>query len=280
MSDRSTPSPHYRRKLAELFEVDLESLGLLPPTATEMHSFPPQAKTAPHVSCLDDPLLPPRALSGRGLVGRADLVDRLRERLVAADNGAVVALQGLPGVGKTALALEVIHDALVRAAYPDGVLWAGLGPASHPEEILMRWAGLLGLISGTGDTPSARAGWRGGTQYSVQKHGHMRYVTGCDVGAMRTKTAHLESLCRAFDLANHERMVRLQGSSRPERRMPQRLPLRRAPGVVINSKEDGKFPLIAVYSLQVPTSRSADRPSDRVTWCEETRRARHDEASD
>ncbi len=44
---------------------------------------------------------------------------------------ALTALNGLPGVGKTALATELSHDADVRTHFYDGVLWASLGPHPH-----------------------------------------------------------------------------------------------------------------------------------------------------
>jgi hypothetical protein len=40
----------------------------------------------------------------------------------------LTALKGLPGVGKTTLALWVANRKQIAEAFPDGVLWASLGP--------------------------------------------------------------------------------------------------------------------------------------------------------
>src|SRR5215470_11718762 len=52
-------------------------------------------------------------------------------QLFARQSLALTALDGLPGVGKTALAVAVSLDAAVQAHFADGILWAGLGP--HPD---------------------------------------------------------------------------------------------------------------------------------------------------
>lgn len=56
-----------------------------------------------------------------------------------------LALHGLPGVGKTALAVELAHDREVRASFPDGVLWAGLGQRPDLAALLGLWGAALGL---------------------------------------------------------------------------------------------------------------------------------------
>jgi tetratricopeptide (TPR) repeat protein len=92
-----------------------------------------------------DPLLPLRpALPSGGLVGRATLSGQLKQQLLP---GARLALHGLPGVGKTALALELAHDRQMHARFPDGVLWAGLGPHPNLLGLLLRWGELPGLAS-------------------------------------------------------------------------------------------------------------------------------------
>jgi len=56
-----------------------------------------------------------------------------------------IAVHGLPGVGKTRLLAQLAHSATVRALFPDGVLWAGLGPHPDLPGILMQWGLALGL---------------------------------------------------------------------------------------------------------------------------------------
>jgi hypothetical protein len=57
----------------------------------------------------------------------------------------VIALHGLPGVGKTAIAARLVYDQEVRHAFYDGVLWAELGPRPDLLSILRRWCVLLGI---------------------------------------------------------------------------------------------------------------------------------------
>ncbi|HMK07549.1 MAG TPA: NB-ARC domain-containing protein, partial [Anaerolineales bacterium] len=85
-------------------------------------------------------MAPPRGRDG--LIGREDLVAALRSRLTAGRGD--LALHGLPGVGKTALAVELAHDPQVRAAFPDGVLWTGLGRQPDVVSQLALWAAALG----------------------------------------------------------------------------------------------------------------------------------------
>src|SRR5262249_18521192 len=58
-------------------------------------------------------------------------------------------LNGIPGVGKTSLAIAVAHDAEIRASFKDGILWAAIGPTPNIPGLLSRWAGLLGLPEAT-----------------------------------------------------------------------------------------------------------------------------------
>lgn len=87
-------------------------------------------------------LAPPRPSAL--LVGRDELRARIREALPSGS----VALYGLPGVGKTALALDLAYDDDVRARFPDGVLWAGLGSRAGTTDVvrhLALWGECVGL---------------------------------------------------------------------------------------------------------------------------------------
>ncbi|WP_081915415.1 AfsR/SARP family transcriptional regulator [Saccharothrix sp. NRRL B-16314] len=84
-------------------------------------------------------------------VGRTALVDRI-SRLVAPDGPRtavpIVALTGVPGVGKTALAVHVAHR--LRDRFPDGRLYVDLrggasGPAMPVVEALTRFLRALGV---------------------------------------------------------------------------------------------------------------------------------------
>ena len=80
------------------------------------------------------------------LFGRDALVGDLIAKLLHGP-GQAVAVHGLPGVGKTSLAVALANQKEVLAHFKDGVLWASLGPQAREEDIaaiLNRWAEALG----------------------------------------------------------------------------------------------------------------------------------------
>ncbi len=79
------------------------------------------------------------------LVGRDELIRELKQQLFHGGNLALSALNGLPGVGKTALALAIAHDREVLGHFCDGVLWAGLGRESNVFSYLGMWGMALGI---------------------------------------------------------------------------------------------------------------------------------------
>jgi len=86
------------------------------------------------------------------IVGREELLDELARRLIAGQSTALSA-DGLPGVGKTTMALLLAYDARVRAHFTDGVLWAGVGTQPDIAGIQAQWAEALGAdLTGTIDT--------------------------------------------------------------------------------------------------------------------------------
>jgi hypothetical protein len=67
-------------------------------------------------------------------LGRDEDVRALKARLGIGIGGrpaaavqVLTAMRGWPGVGKTSTAIWIAHDPDIRAAFPDGVLWASLG---------------------------------------------------------------------------------------------------------------------------------------------------------
>ncbi len=60
-----------------------------------------------------------------------------------------IALNGLPGAGKTALSVALSYDQDIRQHFPDGILWAGLGPTPQIAVHLKRWGKLLMLSAET-----------------------------------------------------------------------------------------------------------------------------------
>jgi len=89
-------------------------------------------------------------------LGRADLVNDLVQRLLAGASPALSA-QGLPGVGKTALAVILAHHPKVLKRFADGVLWTGLGPNPDVMSALAIWGDALGVDVTDQATPQARA---------------------------------------------------------------------------------------------------------------------------
>ncbi|MGH2482313.1 MAG: NB-ARC domain-containing protein, partial [Ktedonobacteraceae bacterium] len=73
------------------------------------------------------------------LVGRACEITAVRKKLLTGR----AALVGLPGVGKTTLALELASDVLVRTAFPGGILWADVGHPPNLDGILRSWCKIL-----------------------------------------------------------------------------------------------------------------------------------------
>jgi len=82
--------------------------------------------------------------------GREELLSQLVKALCSGQTTAFLqpqALNGLPGVGKTALAVELAYNTEVRKYFHDGVLWAGLGCKPNKLGLLSRWGVLLGVTS-------------------------------------------------------------------------------------------------------------------------------------
>lgn len=97
----------------------------------------PLSKKQPAIPFLPPPR-PPHAL-----IGRDDLLHQIKQKVM--QPGALSALSGLPGAGKTALAIELAHDPEVITHFQDGILWAGLGP--HPDvlSLLGTWETAVGI---------------------------------------------------------------------------------------------------------------------------------------
>jgi DNA polymerase III delta prime subunit len=87
-------------------------------------------------------------------VGRADLVAQAEDLLASDQEGPALALEGMPGVGKTSLALHIAHRLLAEERTDAPILFANLrgsapqGPPADPAAVLETFLRLLGT---TGD---------------------------------------------------------------------------------------------------------------------------------
>lgn len=71
----------------------------------------------------------------------------------------LLALQGLPGMGKTALAVALASDLTVRDRFRDGILWIGLGQKPDVLGHLARLGKLLGVSPTTVADVNSTASW-------------------------------------------------------------------------------------------------------------------------
>ena len=76
-------------------------------------------------------------------VGRRDLIGQLLAGLDAGHRN--FAFVRMPGIGKTALAAQLLREPLLQQRFPDGALWAYLGKAPNADHQLKKWAAALGL---------------------------------------------------------------------------------------------------------------------------------------
>lgn len=136
-----TPSLYFRQKLSALFDLSVAELGLVP---QETDEYAGQAAVQQALAPILDPAIPSPQAAGYALVGRDDLLHQLKQRLLTGGRVALSAINGLPGVGKTALATALAHSEEVRAYFSDGILWAGLGTEPDVLGLLSRWGTLLG----------------------------------------------------------------------------------------------------------------------------------------
>ncbi len=147
------PSPYFREQLCILFNKNAGELGLLPHTGAlkstheialaEVQPSSPAPLTQPLF--LADPSIPDTLNSTSSLLGRTGLLARLKQQIFEGDNLALTALNGLPGIGKTSLAVALAADQQVQSRFRDGILWAGLGLHPNVQGQLARWGKLLAI---------------------------------------------------------------------------------------------------------------------------------------
>lgn len=141
----SLPALKWLEKLCTFFELSAEELGFSTLAESGLLSVDSDEISA-EVSARSpyDPAIP--LSSATGLVGREKTLAQLKEQLQDPAQSSLIAVHGLPGVGKTALVTALAHNTDLREHF-DGILWAGLGPQPNLLGLLSRWGVQLGLTS-------------------------------------------------------------------------------------------------------------------------------------
>jgi transcriptional regulator with XRE-family HTH domain len=145
-------SPYFRNKLCEVFGKSASQLWLTP-NLDEEEDHPE----------LYDPILP----ASRKLVGREELLSRLKSELYSTQEGRTFALVGMPGAGKSAIALAFAHDAEVREYFYEGILWVDAGSQPNILNILSRWGALLGAEPSANSDLTVRDAWLLGLRMAI-----------------------------------------------------------------------------------------------------------------
>ena len=78
-----------------------------------------------------------------------------------------MALNGLLGIGETALAAALATDQEVQSYFRDGILWAGLGSQPDILGILSRWGKLLGVAPSQVENLNSREAWSQALQAAI-----------------------------------------------------------------------------------------------------------------
>lgn len=151
----TSPGLHYSRELCGLFEKNPRELGLaieeIPRSEKGEHQPGPDPSSEQWIYDASVPL-PCTAIEK--LVGRDTLLAWLKQKFATCSTSA---LTGLPGVGKSTIALNLVHDKELQQQFYHGFLWAGLGCRPHKAGHLRRWGNLLGTTSDDGDDLGAWA---------------------------------------------------------------------------------------------------------------------------
>ncbi len=153
----SHPSAYFRAKLCVLFELDEDALGFVGTDSSRPRrgliadedamnrSLRKQDGMQHTYSPVYDPAIPPLPIQMHELIGRDDLLQQLKTHLLAQKSLALSALNGLPGVGKTAIVNQLAHDRDIQAYFEHGILWAGVGQHPNMIGLLSKWGALLTL---------------------------------------------------------------------------------------------------------------------------------------
>ena len=164
------PHPNHRVLLETLFGRTADELGLLWDMSENQANVlkPTTPLSATHQAMLEaayqeslsvDIALQHTLGTSDYLLGRTELLAQVKEHLLDTKSLSRTALYGLPGVGKTTLAVALATNKQVQAHFPDGILWAPLGPQPYILGQLMRWGALLGVTASDVENPESPLAW-------------------------------------------------------------------------------------------------------------------------
>jgi len=203
------PSLDYCTKLTALFHKSQEELGL----QRSLYATHRNSQTGPWY----DDAIPYHLV--RTLIGRQQEVAEIKQHLLHSEQETRVALHGLPGVGKTALALEVVHDTEVRNHFEDGILWANLGPHADLVSLFAHWGKQLGMCQEAQAALQTKEDWLQALHHTLSTR-HMLIVIddawtieealSCLVGGM---TCRYLLTTRSPAVAHHFASVQTMGVS-------------------------------------------------------------------
>jgi transcriptional regulator with XRE-family HTH domain/tetratricopeptide (TPR) repeat protein len=164
------PYPYYREQLCILYGKTAEELGLLPDSyekSNVVEEAPPpvpepvisDTPAAPQAPFLADPTIPEVLGSTESLLGRTSLFTQVKQRLLQSEGTTLTALSGLPGIGKTSLAVALATNQEVQTHFYGGILWTALGPHPNVLALLTRWGKLLGIEPTEIEDATSRESW-------------------------------------------------------------------------------------------------------------------------
>jgi tetratricopeptide (TPR) repeat protein/transcriptional regulator with XRE-family HTH domain len=133
------PSPYYRQRLADLFEKDVQELGLIPETHADISN---ETGTSANPS-RSIPLWSIVHRRNPFFTGREAILNQIRAVFQSRKaSGLILALTGLGGVGKTQIALEYAY--CYRDLY-QAILWINAATRDTLSNDFLMLASLLGL---------------------------------------------------------------------------------------------------------------------------------------